>query len=87
MHKRKDILRETWSANGRYLIRAYSKIADAIHVGYVPHVMGVVQVFDGDPSVNGKPEIFLSCSKLNGFDLLDELQNAERIGRDFIAAI
>ena len=87
MPKQQDIFRETWSADGRYLIRAYARIADATYVGYVSRALGVVQVFDGDPAVNGKAEVFLSSSRLNSYDLLDELQNAESIGRDFIAAM
>jgi hypothetical protein len=83
MNIRTDIFRETWSADGRYLIRAYAKVVADFARG--SRAMGVVQVFDGDPSLTGKPDIFLSSSKLHGNDLLDELQNAERIGRDFIA--
>lgn len=87
MRTRNEIFRETRSADGRYVIRAYARIGDQHTMASVFGVLGVVQVFDGDPSINGRPEIFLSSSKLNSHDLLDELQNAERIGRDFIAGI
>lgn len=47
----------------------------------------VVHVFDGDPTVTGKAAIFYSFSELHSYDLLDELQNAERIGREFVDSI
>lgn len=87
MRNRKDIYRETWSADGKYLIRAYARFSIEAAVEGSHKVVGVVQVFEGDPKLSGMPEIFLSSSKLNGTDLLDELQNAEWLGRDFVAKI
>lgn len=84
MRIRTEIYRETWSSDRRYLIRAYAKLVPGFDAVCDSAAMGVVQVFEGDPAVTGLPEIFLSSSKLNCADLLDELQNAERIGRDFI---
>lgn len=87
MRNRKDIYRETWSADGRYLIRAYAKFSVETATEGSKKAIGVVQVFEGDPTLSGAPEIFLSSSKLNCIDLLDELQNAEWLGRDFVAKI
>jgi len=87
MSNRKDIYRETWSADGRYLIRAYARFSVATAIKGSYKTVGVVQVFEGDPKLSGMSEIFLSSSKLNGIDLLDELQNAEWLGRDFVANI
>ena len=47
----------------------------------------VVHVFDGDPVLTGAGPIYYAFTKLHSHDLLDELQNAERIGRDFVAKI
>lgn len=47
----------------------------------------VVHVFDGDPLITGESAVFYAFSELHSYDLLDELQNAERIGRDFVASI
>lgn len=47
----------------------------------------VVHVFDGDPAVTGMPAVFYAFSQLHSYDLLDELQNAERIGREFVDSI
>ena len=47
----------------------------------------VVHVFDGDPVLTGAGAIYYAFSELHSHDLLDELQNAERIGRDFVAKI
>lgn len=82
-----DIYRETWSPDRRFLIRAYARNSVETNVKNVFRTVGVVQVFEGDPKLSGMPEIFLSSSKLNGNDLLDELQNAEWLGRDFVAKI
>lgn len=87
MHNRNEILRETRSADGKYFIRAYAKIPRLGLLGHMARAIGLVQVFEGDPSVTGNPEIFLSASRLNGTDLLDELQNAERIGRDYVDSL
>lgn len=85
MRNRKVIYRETWSADGRYLISAYARytVETAIEGSY--KTVGVVQVFERDPELSGAPEIFLSSSKLNGTGLLDELQNAEWLGQNFVA--
>lgn len=87
MSNRKDIYRKAWSADGRYLIRAHarSSVDTAIKSSY--KTVGVMQVFEGDPKISDMSEIFGSPSKLNDIDLLDELQNAEWLGRDFIAKI
>lgn len=87
MRTRYEISRDTWSADGRYLIRAYAKIPRIAPLGHMARAIGLVQVFDGDPSLTGNRELFLSASELNSTDLLDELQNAERLGRDFVAKI
>jgi hypothetical protein len=52
-----------------------------------PIAQAVVHVYDGDPVVTGKAAIFNAFSKLHSYDLLDELQNAERIGRDYVHSI
>jgi hypothetical protein len=47
----------------------------------------VVHVYEGDPVVMEKAAIFEAYSKLHSYDLLDELQNAERMGRDYVDSI
>ena len=47
----------------------------------------VVHVFDGNPAVSGAGAIYHAFSELHSSDLLDELQNAERIGRDFVSSM
>jgi hypothetical protein len=47
----------------------------------------VVHVYDGDPVITGQAAIFYAFSELHSYDLLDELQNAERIGREFVDSI
>ena len=87
MSHRKELFRETWSSDRKYLIRAYAKVVAQPGITRVFTAIAFVQVFEGDPKITPPRELFFSASELNAHDLLDELQNAERIGRDFIAGI
>jgi hypothetical protein len=84
MIKNKEISRTTWSSDGKYQIVAYAKFDPVIGVTTIPTARAVVHVFEGDSMAPSSSSIFASLSDLHCNDLLDELQNAERIGRDFI---
>jgi hypothetical protein len=81
-----EISRSVWSPDGKYLIIAQAKFR--IFKGLPEQFIAkaVVHVFKGDPIISGASSIFSGFSNLHSSDLLDELQNAERIGRDFIAS-
>jgi hypothetical protein len=87
MHKSKEMSRSNWSRDGRFLIMAHVKYRSLRSAMGIQIAKAVVHVFDGDPAVNGMPAIFYAFSELHSYDLLDELQNAERIGRDFVDSI
>jgi hypothetical protein len=87
MPNKNEISRETWSTDSQYFLRAFAIIAKSVGPAGIPVAKAIVQVFRGHPAVTSASEIFISMSTLGSYDLLDELQNAERIGRDFIASI
>lgn len=86
MQKKERLQRETWTLDHQYLIRAYAKFDGPQVNSKKRYARAVVQVFKGDPAITFECEIFFAVSVLHGEDLLDELQNAERIARDFIEA-
>jgi len=55
--------------------------------GALPAPRAEVMVFRGDPMFNRRREIFYALSQLHSDALLDELQYAERITRNFIDLI
>jgi hypothetical protein len=87
MHKSKELSRSIWSADGKYLMTSHAKFRDTRGLTNRPIAKAVVLVFDGDPLLTGQQPIFSALSDLHSYDLLDELQNAERIGREFVASI
>lgn len=87
MHKSKEISRSMWTSDGRYLVMAHAKFRARLAASGIRVAKAVVHVFEGDPVITGASAIFYSFSELHSSDLLDELQNAERIGRDFLASI
>ena len=66
---------------------AHAKFRERMVANGIFIAQAVVHVFDGDPFRTGESAIFYSFSDLHSSDLLDELQNAERIGRDFLNSI
>jgi hypothetical protein len=86
MYKSTEISRSVWSSDGRYLVMAHAKFRERLAACGVRVAKAVVHVFEGDPVLTGASAIFYSFSELHSGDLLDELQNAERIGRDFLAS-
>jgi hypothetical protein len=87
MFKSKELLRSIWSPDRRYLILAHAKFRNVRGLNDRPIAKAIVIVFEGDPAASDTPAVFSSYSELHSYDLLDELQNAERIGRDFVASI
>jgi hypothetical protein len=87
MHKSKELSRSIWSSDEKYLMMSHAKFKDARAWNARPIAKAVVLVFEGDPLKTGDLPIFSALSDLHSFDLLDELQNAERIGRDFLTSI
>jgi hypothetical protein len=87
MYKPEEISRSIWSLDGRYLIMAHAKFRERLAACGIFVAKAVVHVFDGDPFITGESAIFYSFSELHSGNLLDELQNAERIGRDFLTSI
>jgi len=86
MYRATELSRSVWSLDRKYLIVAKAKFRI---VGGLPERLiakAVVHVFEGDPMISGASSIFSSFSDLHSSDLLDEFQNAERIGRDFVAS-
>lgn len=77
--------RDTWSDDGRYLIRSKARWISVAQG--LPHIKAGVQIFDGNPDKNGKPAIFESPARGSFNDLWDAIQNGERIGREYIAAL
>lgn len=86
MHKSKEISRSMWTSDGRYLVMAH-KFRARLAASGIRVAKAVVHIFEGDPVITGASAIFYAFSELHSSDLLDELQNAERIGRDFLASI
>lgn len=66
---------------------AHAKFLTSMGVSGQPIAKAVVHVYEGDPLITGATSIFHGFSNLHSYDLLDELQNAERIGRDFLNSI
>ena len=87
MHKSNELSRSVWSTDGRYLMMTHAKFQNSRNASDIQIAKAVVRVYDGDPVVTGKDAIFYSFSELHSYDLLDELQNAERIGREFIDSL
>lgn len=87
MRKSEELSRSIWTPNGRYLIMAHAKFRELRTVSGLEIAKAVVHVFDGDPVASGATAIYYAFSELHSSDLLDELQNAERIGRDFVSSI
>lgn len=87
MYKSDELLRSIWSLDRRYLVLAHAKFRNVRGPAGQPIAKAVVIVFEGDPAVEGTPVVYSAFSNLHSCDLLDELQNAERIGRDFVGAI
>jgi hypothetical protein len=87
MHKSKDMSRSIWSSDGKYLMMSHAKFREAKGWMGQPIAKAVIFIFEGDPVITGAPSIFSALSTLHSFDLLDELQNAERIGREFVDSI
>lgn len=86
MYKSKEISRRLWSSDGRYLVMAHAKFRERMAACGVHVAIAVVHIFEGDPVLTDASAIFYSFSQLHSGDLLDEVQNAERIGRDFFAS-
>jgi hypothetical protein len=87
MHKSNELSRSTWSPDGRYLVVAHAKFRELRTDADRKIAKAVVHVFEGDPAITGAPAIYYAFSELHSRDLLDELQNAERIGRDFVSSV
>jgi hypothetical protein len=87
MYKSKELSRSIWSPDGRYLVMAHAKFRNLRTAAGIRIAKAVVHVFDRDPVVAGAAPLYYAFSELHSYDLLDELQNAERIGRDFISSI
>jgi hypothetical protein len=87
MHNSKEMSRSVWTSDGKYLIMAHAKFSSARSVSGAQIAKAVVHVYEGDPVVMKKAAIFEAYSKLHSYDLLDELQNAERMGRDYVDSI
>jgi len=84
----KNVLeRTTWTQDRQYVIKARAKFAHPLIGGALVAARADVMVFRGDPEITRRREIFYALSQLHSHDLLDELQNAERIARDFIDLI
>jgi hypothetical protein len=87
MYKSKEISRSVWSSDGNYLVMAHAKFRTTRGITGQLIAKAVVHVYEGDPVITGAASIFFAFSHLHSCDLLDELQNAERIGRDFLTSI
>lgn len=84
MSRSTEITRSVWSPDRQYLVIAQAKFTTVQGLQGQFIAKAVVHVFKGNPLISGAPSIFSSFSDLHSSDLLDELQNAERIARDFI---
>jgi hypothetical protein len=87
MVKSREMSRSVWTTDGKYLVMAHAKFRTVRGLTGQRIAKAVVHVFAGNPVVSGVDAIFSGFSDLHSYDLLDELQNAERIGRDFVAAL
>jgi hypothetical protein len=87
MYKSREMSRSIWTPDGKYLVMAHAKFRTVRGPTGQRVAKAVVHVYAGDPLVSGVDWIFSGFSELHSYDLLDELQNAERIGRDFVAAL
>jgi hypothetical protein len=86
MNESKEMSRSIWSLDGKFLMTSHAKFRETRGLTGQPIAKAVVLVFEGDPLFTGKQPIFSAFSDLHSYDLLDELQNAERIGRDFVSS-
>jgi hypothetical protein len=82
-----QVSRETWSADGKYMVVSLAK-----HFPNVDHrrfdiVKASVQVFKGDPGLTTKIPIFIGNIDVYSNDMDDQLDEAERLGLSFIASI
>jgi hypothetical protein len=87
MYKSKEMSRSVWLLDKKYLVMAHAKFRTVRGLTGQLIAKAVVHVYEGDPVVSGASSIFSGFSDLHSYDLLDELQNAERIGRDFVSSL
>lgn len=87
MAKSREISRSVWTTDGKYLVIAHAKFRTVRGLTGQRIAKAIVHVYASDPVVTGGSTIFSGFSDLHSYDLLDELQNAERIGRDFVASL
>jgi hypothetical protein len=87
MDKPNELARSVWSPDKKYLVMAHARFRTVHGPGGRPIAKAMVHVYQGDPTVTGASSIFSCFSMLHCSDLLDELQNAERLGRDFLASL
>jgi hypothetical protein len=80
-----SLSRDTWLQENKYLIRAFAIWRPPLVGSSTCQAVGDVQVYVGNPADDMSNLIFCSKGQSNGYDLLDALQSAERIGRDFIS--
>jgi hypothetical protein len=87
MDELNELARSVWSPDKKYLVMAHAKFRTVHGPNERAIAKAVVHVYRGDPIVTGASSIFSCFSMLHSSDLLDELQNAERLGRDFLASL
>lgn len=87
MTDRVKMERDTWSKDGQYLIRATASFLPDVNNRPIDIVTGFVVVFFGNPESTGNPAIFMSSTQSHSNDLLEQLREAEHLGRDYIDSV
>lgn len=85
MFDRDHMERTTFSASRKYFIRAEAKWAKP-RLGPA-RIFVKAEVFEGSPTILGNEHIFLHKAQAGTSDLLDALQSAEAIARQYIDSL
>jgi hypothetical protein len=85
MFDRDHMKRTTFSASRQYFIRAEARWAKP---SFGPaRIVVKAEVFEGSPTIVGNENIFLHKAQAATSDLLDALQSAEAIARQYIDSL